>query len=112
MIAELDPEPAPEAYATEEGEAPKEPKEEPMDAPKAKARGRPPGSKNKAPRKPKAVAPVAQVAQVAQVAPVAQVEPYSRRDLLRATQFFASQLGNLQKQRMDTKRTEWRALFQ
>lgn len=37
---------------------------------------------------------------------------YSRDDLFRATQFFATQLGSLQHQHMQSKRARWQSLFQ
>jgi outer membrane biosynthesis protein TonB len=108
MIAELDPIPEPEA--PEPAPEP-EPEPEPEASEPAvvvpKRRGRPPGAKNKPKAKPRV-----EFAPEAEEAPSPEPPPaYSKRDLLRATQFFASQLGSLQRQRMDTKRNEWRALF-
>lgn len=117
MIQELDPIVEESSEIREEPEPVAEPVPVPKAEPKAapKRRGRPPGSKSKP--KTESIERPPRAKKVEMVEREPEPEPprppqYSRDDLFRATQFFATQLGSLQHQHMQSKRARWQSLFQ
>lgn len=108
MIAELPPDPE---HQPEQPEEP--PEEQPLEPPEPKEppkrRGRPAGAKNK-PKPPKEEPPKEEPRKVLKPRHE-EPEEDDDFDVMLATRYFASQLGNLKRQTLDAKRDTWRSMF-